>query len=55
VRTRGTLWRVREFTDSGAAILEEAQQPVEGAAQGPVVIPDPLGDKPLTFEILAEA
>jgi hypothetical protein len=27
----------------------------DGAAGGPVVLPDPLGDKPLTLEILVEA
>ena len=48
---------------SRAAILESAEPPVDGdgdvdgvaAAGGPVIIPTPLGDMPLTLEILAEA
>ncbi len=55
VRSRGSLWRIRQHTESGAAILESAEEPTQGAAGGPVVIPDPLGDKPLILEILAEA
>ena len=55
VRSRGGLWRVRQHTESGAAILESAEEPAQGAARGPVVIPDPLGDKPLIVEILVEA
>jgi hypothetical protein len=57
VRARGTLWRVRSFSGR-AALLESAEQPVDGdgnaAAGGPVVIPTPLGDEPLTLEILSE-
>ena len=53
VRTRGTDWRVRTYDESGAAILE-AVPAATGAAGGPVVIPDALGDKPLTVEVLAE-
>jgi len=55
VRARGCLWRVREYTANGAAILESAESPGEGAAGGPVVVPGPLGDTPLTVEILAAA
>jgi hypothetical protein len=55
VRARGSLWRIRAHTETGAAVVEEAEPPVDGAAPGPVVIPDPLlGDKPLTLEVLAE-
>jgi hypothetical protein len=50
VRTRGTLWRVREYNGE-AAYLEVAEAP-PGPAGGPVVIPDPLGDTPLTLEIV---
>jgi hypothetical protein len=55
VRARGTTWRVRSFTGR-VALLESAEQPVDGdgAAGGPVVIPTPLGDQPLTLEILSE-
>ncbi|HEX2426407.1 MAG TPA: hypothetical protein VHI53_00670 [Gaiellaceae bacterium] len=55
VRARGTTWRVRSFTGR-VALLESAEQPVDGdgAGGGPVVIPTPLGDQPLTLEILSE-
>lgn len=55
VRARGALWRVREYTENGAAILESAESPVEGAPGGPRVNPSPLGDTPLTLEVLVEA
>jgi hypothetical protein len=63
VRTRGTHWRVREYDQRGAAILEPVETdghgPAtgdgQGAPSGPVVVPDPLGDKPLTLEVLVEA
>jgi hypothetical protein len=46
---------VREFIGQ-AALLESAEQdPVDGAPGGPVVIPSPIGDQPLTLEFLAEA
>ena len=54
------MWRVRSSNGQSAA-LELAEQPHDGdgaagdgAATGPIVIPDPLGDKPLTLEILSE-
>jgi hypothetical protein len=55
VRARGTSWRVRSI--NGLTVTLEAIDTVapDGASAGPVVIPDPLGDKPLTLEILAEA
>jgi hypothetical protein len=54
VRARGALWRVRSFSGR-AALLESAEQPdSDSAAGGPVVIPTPLGDQPLTLEILSE-
>jgi hypothetical protein len=54
VRARGTSWRVRSI--NGLTVTLEAVDTVapDGASAGPVVIPDPLGDKPLTLEILAE-
>ena len=53
VRARGTSWRVRSI--NGLTVTLEAVETAapDGASAGPVVIPDPLGDKPLTFEILA--
>ena len=54
VRARGTVWRIREYAEGGAAILESAEVPVEGAAGG--ALANPLGfDEPLTVEILAAA
>jgi hypothetical protein len=53
VRARGTVWRVREFRGSAAYLEEAAPQP--GPMGGPIVLPDPLGDSPLTLEVLAEA
>ena len=49
------MWRVRQHSETGAAILEAAEDPVGGAAGGPLVIPDPLGDTSLTLEIMVEA
>ena len=55
VRSRGSVWRVREFSGS-AAILEPVEsEDLAGPAGGSVITPGPLGDKPLTFEILTEA
>ena len=54
------MWRISQYRGR-AAILESAEPPVDGeddrvaAAGGPVIIPTPLGDMPLTLEILAEA
>jgi hypothetical protein len=44
--------RVARFNGT-AAHLEEAE--LLGHAGGPFVRPDPLGDAPLTLELLAEA
>ena len=52
LRSRGALWRVREY-DGTAAFLEEAE-PQPGPAGSPVITADPIGDMPLTFEILTE-
>ena len=51
------MWRISQYRGR-AAILESAEPPVDdgvAAAGGPVIIPTPLGDMPLTLEILAEA
>jgi hypothetical protein len=55
LRARGSLWRVMRFEGS-SAFLESAEASVEahGGPSGPLVIPDPLGDKPLTLEVIAE-
>jgi hypothetical protein len=55
VRSSGSVWRVREFSGS-AAILEPVESDdLTGAAGGSAITPGPLGDQPLTFEILIEA
>ena len=57
LRARGSLWRVRRF-EGNSAFLESAEASVDvethGGPSGPLVIPDPLGDKPLTLEVIAE-
>jgi len=59
VRARGR-WRVRSY-EEGAAVVEldapSSQDAVGGAAAGPSfsALPTPLGDTPLTLEVLAEA
>ena len=55
VRARGCLWRIREYADSGAAILESADVDGVGTAGSPAVNPSPIGDEPLTVEVLAVA
>jgi hypothetical protein len=50
IRSRGQLWRIVRF-ENEAAILEAA---VDGAPRGALTSPDPLGDTPLTVEILSE-
>ena len=68
VRARGTTWRVKSYShesafleaaeargDAAAGDGDGAAGDGDGAAGGPVVLPDPLGDKPLTLEILVEA
>jgi len=55
VRARGCLWRIREYTESGAAILERAEVPGEGTAGGRTVNPGPIGDEPMTIEVLVAA
>ena len=53
------MWRVRQYDEGAkAAILESAEPAADGnkgAAAGPVVIPTPLGDKPLTLDVLVES
>jgi hypothetical protein len=52
VRSRGTLWRVRRFNGTAAYLEKAESQP--GPAGGPAVVLNPLGDSPLTVEVLAE-
>jgi hypothetical protein len=51
VRARGATWRVRCYV-ADSAILDAAESPSDGAAGGAIVVPDLLGDKPPTLEIL---
>ena len=55
VRARGTLWRIREYSDGGAAVLEVFEVPGVGTPGSPAVNPTPIGDQPLTVEVLAAA
>lgn len=54
LRARGTSWRVRSINDLTVMLEAVETGAPDGASAGPVVVPDPLGDKPLTLEILAE-
>ena len=54
VRSRGNLWRISQYVGP-VAFLEAAEEPVDGAPGGPLVLPSPFGDTPLTLEVLAEA
>jgi hypothetical protein len=55
IRSRGQLWRIARF-ENEAAILEAASESaIEGAPGGALTSLDPLGDTPLTVEILSEA
>ena len=55
IRARGTFWRVREYADSGAAILEPFEVPGQGTPGSRTVNPSPIGNEPMTVEVLAEA
>jgi hypothetical protein len=62
VKARGTTWRVKSYSHQSAILETEAQGDGatrdgdgDGAAGGPIVVPHPLGDKPLTLEILRDA
>jgi hypothetical protein len=55
VRARGTVWRIREFGENGTAILELAEVPGEATAGGSTVNPTPIGDEPMSIEVLVEA
>jgi len=57
IRSRGAMWRVREYVRD-AALLEPADPPaVDGAPtpRGLTVVPTGLGEEPLTVEILTAA
>jgi len=53
VRSRGALWRVRDY-DGDALLLEEASLEAQ-ALHGPVVRPSPLGDEPTLLEAVTAA
>ena len=54
IRSRGRQWRIARF-ENEAAILEAADESGnDGAPGGAVTSRDPLGDTPLTVEILSE-
>lgn len=55
VRARGTLWRIREYSDAGAAVLELFEVPGQGTPGSRTVNPSPIGDEPMTIEVLAAA
>ena len=55
VRARGTLWRIREYSDGGAAILEVFEVLGQGTPGSRTVNPSPIGDEPMTIEVLAAA
>jgi hypothetical protein len=55
VRARGCLWRVREYGENGIAILESAEVPGQGTPGSRTVNPTPIGDEPMTIEVLAAA
>ena len=52
VRSRGALWRVRDY-DGVAVLLEEASLE-DQVMHGPVVKPSPLGDEPTLLETVIE-
>ncbi len=55
IRARGCVWRVRAYTDTGAAILELPEVQGHGTPGNRNVNPSPIGDEPMTVEVLAEA
>ena len=55
IRARGCLWRIREYTESGAAILEVVEVSGQGTPGSRTVNPSPIGDEPMTIEVLAAA
>ena len=52
VRSRGALWRVREF-QGGTVLLAEASHE-DQVMHGPVMQPSPLGDEPVLLETIIE-
>ena len=55
IRARGTLWRIRGYSEGGAAILEVFEVPGQGTPGSRTVKPIPIGDEPMTIEVLAAA
>ena len=52
LRARGTLWRVDSY-EGPVAYLEAAEE--HGQIGGAVIIPTPLGEDPLTLEVMSIA
>ncbi len=55
IRARGCMWRICQYTESGAAILESAEVPGQGTPGSRTVNPSPIGNEPMTVEVLAAA
>ncbi len=56
IRARGTFWRIREYAAGGAAILELFEVlGGQGTPGSRTVNPSPIGDEPMTIEVLAVA
>ena len=55
VRARRTLWRIREYSEGGAAILEVFEVLGQGTPGARTVNPSPIGDEPMTIGVLAAA
>ena len=55
IRARGALWRIREYAEGGAAILEPFEVSGVGTPGSRTVNPSPIGDEPMTIEVLAAA
>ena len=55
IRARGTFWRIREYAAGGAAILEVFEVLGQGTPGSRTINPTPIGDEPMTIEVLAVA
>lgn len=54
IRARGATWRVGALDGATVMLQSVETESPDGGTAGPLVLPDPLGDKPLTLEVLAE-
>jgi hypothetical protein len=54
VRARGTHWRVKAYKGESAILESDGTDGGDGAPGQPIVLPDPLGDTPLTVEVMSE-